>query len=125
MERNLSARLNARMVFGAIIMVVGILALLDNLDFIHLGSLWRFWPLIFVALGLNKLINAETVRQRGEGIWWTFLGLWLFVSIDHLFGLSFRETWPLILIAWGVSMLYRSMAYQSRHHFSRENYHGF
>lgn len=124
MELNLISRLTGRMILGLFLMVVGILALLDNLYVIELGSLWRFWPLIIVVLGLNKLINTATVRERGEGIWWIFLGLWLFVSIYHVFGLGFRDTWPMLLIAWGISMLYRSVAYQSHYHFARENHHG-
>ncbi len=112
--------LGGQMIFGLILSFFGVLLLLDNVDIIDVG--WRFWPFIIVFLGLYKLLNAENGWRSGSGLWLIFLGLWLSVSVNHIFGLHFRDTWPILIIGWGVSILWRSLGYQSRYTLSEEHH---
>lgn len=41
-----------RKLFGIIAISVGVYLLLANFDFVPFVSVWKFWPLVFVALGL-------------------------------------------------------------------------
>ena len=47
---------------GAILIVIGIVFLLSNLDLVDLGDLLRFWPLILIAVGARLVF-----RDRGSG----------------------------------------------------------
>lgn len=96
------------MVAGGLLIIAGFVMLLQRFDIIYVGSIWHFWPFIFVAVGVSRIANGFNARDFGEGVWWIFLGLWLYVSIQHIYGLSFRETWPAMLIAWGASMIWKS-----------------
>lgn len=100
-------------VTGIILISAGLLLMLQNFHFIHFGSVWSQWPLIFVIIGAVKLAQMNDKRDLGEGIWWIFIGIWLYVSVRQLFGLSFGETWPALIIAWGVSMIWKSYVQQS------------
>ena len=125
---------NGRMMFGILVLLFGALLLLNNTDIIDLGPIHRLWPLILVFLGLSTLINAYDRQDSGVGVWqmrgrrphsgggiWLiFLGLWLLVSTNHLFGLRFRDTWPIFIIAWGVTMVWRSLYRQSRQRIAEE-----
>jgi len=98
-----------RNMFWAFLLIAGgVLLLLDNFHLWDLGPVWRLWPLIIVVVGLDRLVRSRTPGQRLNAYWWLFLGAWLFVSFNKVFGLTFRETWPLVLIAWGVGLILRS-----------------
>jgi hypothetical protein len=115
-ERNLSGRI----IMGALFIIIGTVLLLQKLDVISLEellgirSIWNAWPIIFVIIGLGKMIDAPTMKKIGEGVWWIFLGGWLYVSINHIYDLSFRETWPAIIIAFGINVLWESFARNSK-----------
>ena len=95
-------------VVGIVLISAGLLLMMQKFQMIDVGSVWSQWPLIFVIIGAVKLSQMENKKDLGEGIWWIFIGTWLYVSIRHLFGLSFSETWPALIIAWGVSMIWKS-----------------
>ena len=47
---------------GVALILVGATVLLMNLDIIDIGHLFRYWPLILIAVGLRLVI-----RSRGSG----------------------------------------------------------
>lgn len=101
-------------IIGSILILFGSLLLLHQFDIVYLErlgvrSIWHLWPFIIVIIGIGKLADARSLYHIGKGVWLMFFGTWLYVSIYHVYGLSFRETWPAILIAWGVGMMWESM----------------
>jgi len=120
MNQHLSKQSTRRIALGALLLLLGVAFLLHNFYLIDVGPVWRYWPLIIVALGLSKLVLADTPRERRRGIWWTFIGLWLFVSVAHVFGLTFHDSWPILLIGWGISLVWRALTPQPRCGFVKE-----
>jgi hypothetical protein len=120
------------MVFGIALLAFGALLLLNNTDIINLGPIHNFWPLLLIVFGISTMVNAYDRQDSGVGVWkgrrphsgggvWLILvGVWLLVSTNHLFGLRFRDTWPMFIIAWGVSMVWRSLYRQSRQRIAEE-----
>ncbi|MBI5647189.1 MAG: hypothetical protein HY962_09690 [Ignavibacteriae bacterium] len=94
---------------GVLIMAAGVLLLLSNFRLLDIGSVWSYWPLIIVAVGLDKLVTAANSKQRGEGVWLTFVGGWLLVSVQHIFGLTFGTSWPILLVGFGIGMVWRAV----------------
>lgn len=47
---------------GVVLILVGATFLLMNLDIIDIGHLFRYWPVILIAVGLRLVI-----RDRGSG----------------------------------------------------------
>lgn len=41
---------------GIVLIAIGVLLLLQNFGILNWGSLWKFWPLILVALGISMLL---------------------------------------------------------------------
>jgi hypothetical protein len=49
---------------GALILIgLGALFLLDELNWLHFDWIWRFWPLILIAIGLRVIMQRQ---QRGR-----------------------------------------------------------
>ncbi len=98
-------RLRKQVVWGLILILVGGAVLLDRLGYMDVESLWRYWPLLLVAVGINQTIGYPSPKEFGGGLWLVFIGLWLFAVFEHLFGLTFRNSWPLFILAWGVKLV--------------------
>jgi len=53
----------SRVPLGAVILIgLGVLFLLDEIGWLHFDWIWRFWPLILIAIGIRVLM-----RRRGMG----------------------------------------------------------
>jgi hypothetical protein len=110
MDQSLPRRAEWSLVLGVILLVIGLLFLLDNLDVIYIGTpVSHFWPLIIVAIGIGKILQSETAWERRRGFVWVFIGLWFLVSVLHMFGLSFHNSWPLLLIGLGINAIWKAM----------------
>ena len=105
----------AQVVFGLMIVVVGVLFTLDNLDLIHAGDYLRYWPAGLVAVGLLKLYHA---MRDGHG-WFggaAFVGIgtWMLLNGILYFRVNLRELLPLLLVGLGVYMVWRGFGGQRR-----------
>lgn len=94
---------------GLLLIAVGTVVLLDSLRWVDLGPILDTWPFLLVALGIRKFIVGRTPRRFPKGAMMIFIGLWLYVSLNRIWGLSFSETWPALLIAGGASMAWKSV----------------
>ncbi|MFQ6114727.1 MAG: LiaI-LiaF-like domain-containing protein [bacterium] len=97
---------------GIILIVMGVILLLHQLDFIFLR--WRhIFPIILLALGVFFLISTVTRKDKGAAFPATVLlvlGLFFFFrnfayfSVDYYF-YDFEEYWPIFLIAFGLGFI--------------------
>ncbi len=110
MDQSPKRGLAGTLIAGIILVLFGVAFLLDNFDLIYLGPISHYWPLILVAIGIGKLLQAETSWERRRGAWWILIGLWLLVSVLHMFGLYFHNSWPLLLIIWGIFAIWKAVA---------------
>lgn len=123
MENKREAPLHS-LVWGAVLIVAGILIMLVNFGY-EVGSIWRYSPLILVATGLAKIIQPDKADARISGTTTVLWGLWLLGNFLHLFGMSFRNSWPFILIIIGLEIVGRSfLGRPGREMTSREELNG-
>ena len=117
-ENNYAAR--KQIMWGMVLIAVGVIFLLDRMELVDLRSLWHYWPLLIVAAGINQTIGYPSAREFSNGLWTVFIGLWLFAVFEGFFGLTFRNSWPLFLLMWGVQMVLAPVV-QRRFPPSKEN----
>ena len=98
-------------VWGGVVCLVGVLFLLDHLRVISVDHIWRFWPLILIAVGIAHL--AEPGRRQWGGIVLVVGALFLFDSLG-IMRFSFDELWPLAIIGIGGVMIWNSIETQRR-----------
>jgi hypothetical protein len=93
------------MVWGVILMTTGLAFLLDRFGFLDLDSLWDYWPLLFVVIGIGRMAASPTVRGVLRGLGSIFFGVWLYAALNNLWGLTFMNSWPLLIIVWGLRIM--------------------
>jgi predicted membrane protein len=98
----------SHIVYGTLIIVVGIVFLLNNLDIADAGNVFRFWPVVLILIGLAKFMDAFTPAGRFTGL--VFFAIGALLLLDRLDVIDFRlwQWWPLILVMLGGSLLLNS-----------------
>jgi hypothetical protein len=94
-----------QIMWGLVLIALGVIFLLDRMDIVEAETLWHYWPLLLVVAGINQTIGYPSAHQFRNGLWTIFTGLWLFAVFENLFGLTFRNSWPLFLLMGGVLMV--------------------
>lgn len=94
-----------QLLWGLLLVGLGTAFFLDRTEVFELDELWHYWPLLLVVVGLNKVIGYPTARDFTNGLWTMFVGLWLFAIFEGMYGLTFRNGWPFLVIAWGVKLI--------------------
>ena len=94
-----------QMMWGLVLIGLGLIFLLDRMDILDASSVWHYWPLLLVVVGINQTIGYPSAREFRNGLWTIFVGLWLFAVFEGLFGLTFRNSWPLFRLMAGVQLV--------------------
>ncbi len=76
--------------------------------FVGIVLTWHIGPLLMVLVGVLKMTVYPNIKQFSRGLLLTFLGVWLFAVFEHWLGLTFANSWPLVLIAFGVRIIVES-----------------
>jgi len=95
-----------RLVIGIYLLLIGALALADNLGYAVPGKLWSYWPFLLIGLGVMKIASPSGSENRRGGLWLITAGLYGWISIWHLFGLEWGTAWPIFLVAAGVGIVF-------------------
>ena len=94
-----------QMMWGLVLIAVGTIFLLDRMEFFDASSVWHYWPLLLVVVGINQTIGYPSAREFKSGLWTIFVGLWLFAVFEGMFGLTFRNSWPLVVLMAGIQLV--------------------
>jgi len=98
----------SRLIFGLVVLTLGVLWTLDNLGVLDASQILQWWPLIPLTWGVMSLTGLGCSRRPVQGAIWTVVGG---VSLLHTLGLlqaTVFDLWPLILIAIGASIVTRA-----------------
>jgi predicted membrane protein len=102
-------RASGQVVIGLMVVAFGVLFLLDNLNIIYLRHVIFFWPLAFVASGLVALCSDGPRSGRITGIVLIAIGVAMTLNRLGYYFISWRTFWPLVMIALGGLILYRTV----------------
>jgi predicted membrane protein len=96
-----------RLILGAFIIVIGSLALMDNLRIFYTRDILQFWPTIFIVVGALKLSQANS--RSGYLIGGGLVTAGTLITLNRLGIISFhmRDWWPLLLIGAGLLVIFK------------------
>lgn len=98
----------SNVVFGLILVTVGVLFLLRNFDVLYIRNIWQYWPLLLIAAGLSKVFWGRA-EERTFGLVATFIGGVFLARTVFDVDVSLGQLWPVILVIVGVSTVLRAI----------------
>ena len=98
-------RISSQLVFGVLIICLGIIFLLDNMGIVYSWDFLQYWPILLIVLGIMKLVQPGR-SGRGWGIVLIVLGSVFMLRTLELYYFRFRDLWPLLLILVGAATLW-------------------
>jgi predicted membrane protein len=98
-------------IIGGVVILVGVLLLLDHLGIISVDHLWRFWPLILIAVGGAHLTDPS--RRHWGGII-LVTGIIFLLDTLNIIHFHWNELWPLAIIVAGGMMIWNAIIGQRR-----------
>jgi len=103
-----SRGVKSQIVLGVLVIVMGLLFLLDNLDILDMHRAISFWPMVFIVAGVVKLYDTET--RGGQLLGACLVGLGVLIILDRMDIIDFnvRTMWPLFFIGFGIYTIYRA-----------------
>jgi len=94
---------------GVVFVIIGFLFLLGNMGLVDLDYVVRFWPVLLIALGAFRIVEARDDFAQSSGIFWVVIGGFLLMGTLGILRLAFHQLWPVLLIGLGALMLWRSV----------------
>ncbi|MFZ6722455.1 LiaF transmembrane domain-containing protein [Undibacterium sp. Ji49W] len=101
-ERDNQSLSKGNFFFGLTLIVAGCVFLMDHMDMLNAMDYWFLLPAMIAVSGLVDIISPGKPQHIAKGCFNLVFAFWLYVSIEHMWGWSFRTSWPLLLIAFGL-----------------------
>ena len=103
--------LTPQLFVGMIVIVVGVLMTLDNLQVLDAERYLRFWPAGLIALGLVKVWNSrDGMGGSFGGFMFVVIGTWLLLEQTALVRVSFWDMWPALLVFFGLFLVWQGLS---------------
>jgi hypothetical protein len=99
-------RVTPRLVIGLAIMLTGFLLAVDSLGLFDASQVFRFWPVVLIAIGVTKLLGNAC--QRSGAFVWIVAGTALLAL--NLGFLSFPRVAAIVLFLVGARIAWRALA---------------
>lgn len=96
-----------RVVIGAFILIIGLLALIDKLNIFESLHFFQFWPTVFIAVGILKILHSKARSSIFIGGGLIFVGVILTLKHLGLLNINLWDWWPAILIAVGAYIMFK------------------
>jgi hypothetical protein len=94
---------------GVLLVVIGGIFLLGNMGIVNPHEVFQFWPVIFIVMGVSRIIASGDDYGHSGGIFWILIGCFLLSGSVEAFRGIWRNIWPVLLIGLGGFLLSRSM----------------
>lgn len=99
---------------GLVLIALGSLLLMDRMNIMDNQLLWHFWPALIAIAGLSRMVGATRPDDLVRGLMTVLVAFWVYACLEHLWGWSFRTTWPLVLIGFGLTRILEGLAWSGR-----------
>lgn len=94
---------------GVVFIVAGIFLLLEKTGYLPAGFALHFWPMIFILIGLLKIVYAG-----GRPVGFVLIAIGVFLQLQEvgIIHLNFWDLWPVFIIIAGVGMLWQALSHR-------------
>ncbi len=96
---------STRMFFGAIIILIGVVFMLDQFNFVAVGSLLQYIPSVFIALVVWNLIQNKFRNWVSSAVSILVLSFIQLSILDSFNMSALFRFWPVLLIVGGAAIL--------------------
>lgn len=99
---------DGRIFWGLFLVIIGLLFLLEQLDYLDIGRIIStYWPAIFILIGLSIFIG-NGFKRSNEALFLIIFGTFLLLIKFHLIDRHiWRYIWPGLLIVLGLWIMLR------------------
>jgi predicted membrane protein len=105
----------AQVVLGLMVVAVGVLFTLDNLEILDARDYLQYWPIVFVVVGLLKIWQGTRDGHGwAGGLIFVALGAWMLINRILYFVFDARQVFPLLLVFMGGYMVWRGFGGRRR-----------
>ncbi|OEZ60741.1 MULTISPECIES: LiaI-LiaF-like domain-containing protein [unclassified Duganella] len=98
----------SQFVVGLFVVAVGMAFLLANLGWLDLDFTLHLWPTALIFFGVMKLVQTRTTSGVVVGGALMLVGAMILLKETGFISISWRSLWPLLLIAAGLSVVFKS-----------------
>ena len=98
-----------QLLMGLLVIAVGVLFTLDNLDLVDARHYIRFWPIGLIAIGALKLWQSRSGGGAFAALLLTLAGTWLLLESLAIVTVSFVDLWPMLLVLFGGSLVWHGL----------------
>ena len=109
MSEKSSLRITGRLLFGIVLVTLGILWTLDNLGLANADEFLRWWPALVIGYGVMRVTGLDGTRRQVSGILFVLAGGWMLARSLGYVHVSIFRLWPAWLIVIGGSLVWRSL----------------
>jgi len=111
--------LGGRRGFGTAILGIGILAvgailLLDNFGFMEAESLFAYWPVLLILVGISHFARPEGSRRYLAGSIFIAVGVIILLSNLGVIAVGIEVLWPVVLVILGAKLVFRGTRRRER-----------
>ena len=92
-------------IFGALIVGIGLLSLLGNIGMVLIRDVWSCWPLLLVAVGVAIGLRSSRHSVLVLASLISAAGVLLVLRNLDIFVFDFRMVWPVVIIGFGLAKL--------------------
>jgi len=111
----MSLRMTPHLMFGLMIILLGVVFTLDNLDIADARTYLQYWPAGLIAIGVAKVLEARTGQGSSlGGLFFIGVGSWMLLDTLDIINVSLRDFWPLLLVMVGGMIVWQAL--RGRHH---------
>jgi len=103
------SRITGRVIFGIVVIALGIVFLLDELDLVDASDVLRFWPALALVWGGMLLTGLCCRRNIPAGLLVSFFSGWLLLLRLDVVRRDPWDLWPLVLIVLGATMVFTAL----------------
>jgi predicted membrane protein len=102
-------RFTGKLLFGFILVALGVVFTLDNLGLVRANDVLRFWPFVLIAIGIFQLAQDGWVLRQPGPIVLFFIGTAFALKNFTTLRLRSREVVPVVLVLIGLWIILRQL----------------
>ncbi len=103
---------DGRIVWGGILILLGVLYALDAFGVLAAGDIFRYWPLILIGIGATKISQARFSSQRTAGFILVAIGGVFLLRALNLVWFRGKDLWPVVFLLVGGFLVWQALMHR-------------